>query len=666
MKINRLHKSVFSYSLGLALAGFIPFSAVAAVAEENYLDLSPEQLLSAHVVSASKMAETVADAPAAVYVITQEDIARSGVTSIPDALRMAPGLDVARVGSGWAVNIRGFNRGLANQLLVMVDGRTIYNPLFAGTYWEIRNIPLENIARIEVIRGPGGTLWGANAVNGVINIITKTAQETQGNLVRATVGNFEHDGVLAQRGGKIGTDGYYRVYGQHENDGALRNSDNPQDTMRDTRTGFRYDRNDSLTISGDAFVNGSDQFFTVPQMTPPYAVLQVDNHQSQGANILANWNKKYEDGSRLSLQSYIDYTQHNQVILDDQEDIFDFDAQYNMRRYGLNEVVVGGGYRLTHEAIGDSSTLSINPALNNLNLFNFFAQDKMELVPDRWFLTLGSKVEHNDFTGFEYEPNVRLQWFIDNRQSMWASVSKAVRTPSPFENELDLLDAVIPPNSPPVNLPLPLKFEVIANPGFQSEQTVAYEVGYRNKITPKVSTDITAFSNLYRGLDAQQVVTFTDVPLVNPQYTLLQTEQANLMTAETWGLEMASDWDVRSNWKLSGSISLLEMFLHLTNDGFNYQGEERQSPNYQANLRSYWNINSRWTLDTSLYYVDKLKAFNLPAYVRFDTNVGWRLGDGMQLNFVGQNLLQSAHTEYGSPTAGEVPRTFYAKITCTF
>jgi iron complex outermembrane receptor protein len=664
-------KFLWRYSINFVVAVFVILSPhLAIAAEPDYFDLSPEQLLNAEVVSVTKTNETVEQSPAAVYVITAEDIARSGVTSIPDALRMAPGVDVAQQGTGtWDINIRGFNKGLADQLLVMIDGRTIYNPMFGGTYWELQNLPLEDIERIEVVRGPGGTLWGANAVNGVINIITKKAQDTQGTLIRAAAGSSLQDSVLGQEGHKTSDNSYYRVYAQHLNDGPMRSPEGgpAPDSLRDNRTGFRYDRDDNLTVSGDAYVNTTDQLFSVPLIAAPYAVTVSDVHDSQGANLLAHWKKDYDDGSQLSLQSFVDYTQHDQVLLNDQEDVLDFNAQYNLHPVGPNQFIMGGGYRLTHLDIGDTSTLSITPDSSNENLFNFFAQDKIALVPDRWFLTLGSKVEHNSFTGFEFEPNARLQWFPDDKQTVWTSVSRAVRTPTPYETQIDLLDAVFAPGGPPFGLPDPLRFEVFANPHYEAEQTVAYEAGYRNQLTPAVSADIAAFTNYYTRIDALQLVEFLPIPAANPYY-LLAVNQNNLMTAQTYGAEVATDWNVNNNWKLSAGASWLEMSLQL---GPQYlpQYSAGQSPNYEGNLRSYWNINRDWSFDTSAYYVDRLVAFNTPAYVRLDTNLGWKIEPGIQLNFVGQNLLQPVHMEYGSTAdlnAAEVPRSFYAKVTCKF
>jgi iron complex outermembrane recepter protein len=677
MKPN--NKGRFSAQQAAALAVLLCFSCsdmAGAARAADYFDLTPEQLVSAQVISVSKRPQSVAQAPAAVYVISSEDIARSGVTSIPDALRMAPGVDVAQGASGsWSINIRGFNKGLADQLLVMIDGRTVYNPLFAGTYWELQNMPLQDIDRIEVVRGPGGTLWGANAVNGVINIITKKAQETQGNLISLAGGNYMRDFGLGQTGGKFGGDTYYRAYAQHFNDGAFKapQGGSTHDQWHDTRTGFRLDQGDTLTVSGDAYLNETNQATTVPQLTAPFAVTRADDIESNGANLLTRWKNKFSDGSLLSIQSYADHTLRDQIILRDEEDIFDFDTQYNLAMHGPNEIIVGGGYRLTHEKIGNTSTLAINPATSNVSLFNAFAQDKIALVPDRWFLTVGSKVEYSNIdTNLEFQPNIRLQWFPDNRQTVWAAVSRALRTPSPLERDLDLTAVVFPPNTPPLNDPFPLKFELLGNRGFQPERVISYELGYRDKVTPDVSVDVAGFYNNYDGLAAQELVGLiltTPLPIGPATHSVLETTQANLMSAETQGVEIATEWRVSSNWKLTGSYSFLEMFLHLDNDFSNQQAEEQESPHQQANVRSYWNINKDWTLDTSVYYVDRLQTFDIPAYVRLDADLGWRIDKGVQLNLIGQNLLSSAHREFNNASdlnAAEVTRSVFGKITWQF
>jgi iron complex outermembrane receptor protein len=635
-----------------------------AYASIDFLALSPEQLLGAEVISASRQTETVARTPAAVFVITQDDIARAGVTSIADALRMAPGVEVAQGDSNsWAINIRGFNKGLANQLLVMIDGRTIYNPLFGGTYWDLQNLPLENIERIEVVRGPGGALWGANAVNGVINVITKKSSHTQGNLVVAGTGNYERGFVTAQHGGTLANDIAYRVYGQHFNRESFDASsgNDAGDTWHDNRVGFRIDQDDSFTVQGDAYVNDEDQLVSVPYFTPPFSTIRPDHLDSNGANILGRWKKNYDDSSQLSIQSYLDYTFRSQTTLLDKRVIFDTDSQFNLAQKGRHAIVLGGGYRLTYDDLGNTPILSFHPSSRSDNLFSVFMQDKIALVPESWFLTLGSKVEHNDYTGFEFQPNARLQWFPDDHQTWWGAISKAVRTPSRLERDINLNAGVFPG---------PIEFQLTANPDFRAERLIAYELGYRNQVTSDFSIDIATFYNNYNGLAAQAFQSFVLVNNgIDPAHFALTTTQRNLMAAETYGAEIATDWNVSKTWKVSAGYSFLKMFIHLSNDFTNQQAQEQESPQHQANIRSHWDLNDNWTLDTSAYAVSKLSGFRVPAYVRIDANLGWKIHDGIQFNLIGQNLLDRDHREFNNTTdlnAAEVPRSVFGKLTWNF
>lgn len=655
------------------------------MAEENYFDLSPEQLLSAQVVSVSKKEQSVAQAPAAVYVITQEDIARSGMTSIPELLRMAPGVDVAQTGSdSWAISIRGFNNTSANKLLVMIDGRTVYNPLFAGTQWDLQDLPLEDIERIEVIRGPGGTLWGANAVNGVINIITKSAKETQGTLVSAGAGNYEKGFATGRYGGKVGSgsgassgsDIYYRTYLKTNDRDSFENlaGGNASDSWKSYHGGFRMDwdkdKQNQITFQGDAYHVDSGELAQAFSLTAPFSTTSPDVIESSGANVLGKWKHTNDDASSVSVQSYLDYTRRFQALLGDSRMTYDLEGQYNFRPLGRHEIITGVDYRLVSDQLVGSSIVSFNPADLTQNLYGVFAQDKITLVPEHWFLTAGSKFEHNDYTGFELQPNVRLEWLPDASQTVWSSVSRAVRTPSRVERDLDITNVVVPPGG--VFGPNPTEIVLTDNKQFKAEDLIAYEAGYRKKITPDLSVDTAAFANNYRNLDSLDAGTFVGGINngVDPIHNLLPLIQVNGMSAETYGAEVASSWEVRNNWKLSASYTFLDMFLHAPPVfGTSQDGPEGQSPNHQAGLRSYWNVNENWTFDTGLYYVSRLNSFDVPAYFRLDANLGWKISEGVRFNLVGQNLLESDHREFFSPTsvnATQVPRSIFGKITCQF
>jgi iron complex outermembrane receptor protein len=647
------------------------------MAATDYLGLTPEQLLGAEVMSASKRAEPVATTPAAVTVITQEDIARSGVTSIADALRMAPGVEVAQQDANtWAISIRGFNNASANKLLVMIDGRTVYNPLFAGTYWELQDMPLEDIERIEVIRGPGGALWGANAVNGVINVITKNAKDTQGALVKAGAGSHEKGFAAGRYGGSSESGVYYRAYAKTADYGSFNRASggDAHDEWQSRRSGFRVDwdkdSRNQLTFHGDIYHVESGQLNQSFSLSAPYSLTMPEMIESKGANILGLWKHENADASSFSLQSYVDYTERNQVLIADKRVIYDLEAQYNLKPLGRHEVIAGASYRLVDDELGSSALIAFNPANTSNNIFGVFAQDKITLSPDTWFLTLGSKLEHNDYTGFEFQPNARLEWLPGRDQAVWAAVSRAVRTPSRVERDLNITNLVVPPGA--LFGANPTEVTLTANKGFQAEELLAYDLGYRTKITPDVALDTAAFINDYKNLSSFAAGTFAAGINngVDPIHNVLPLIEVNGMTAEAYGAEAAATWEARKDWKLSASYTFLDLFLHAAPVfGLNQDTPEHQSPMHQAGLRSSWNISDRWTLDTSLYYVGALSAFDVPAYLRADANLGWQANDRIRLNLVGQNLLHAEHREFQSTTAvnaARIPRSVYGKITCQF
>lgn len=639
----------------LAVLSVLPVYSLSAQ-ELDYFSLQPDELLNAEVISASRKSEKVADVPSAVYVITQEDIQRSGVTTIPEALRLAPGVSVAQVDSNsWAVSIRGFNSVLANKILVLMDGRTVYNPLFAGTYWELRDYMLEDIERIEVVRGPGGAIWGANAVNGVINIITKKSKDTQGNLITALYGNQEQGTVSARHGGEFGPENYYRAYAKYFNRDSFKATagGNSVDDWQGGRSGFRMDWGDRFTLQGDIYRVLTEQLNATPTLTAPFSLIEEETMASQGANLLGRWKDERGAGSLVTIQAYLDYTERDQILLKDQRNIFDIEAQYDFAQQGRHEIIMGSSYRYTRDDLESPPVVTFSPAQRGDNLFSFFAQDKIMLVPDQWFLTLGSKFEHNDYTGFEIQPNARLQFHPDSSQMIWAAVSRAVRTPSRLEHDLNQTLGIFPPAT---------EIILFGNENFDSEKLIAYEAGYRKQITSDWSIDIAAFFNDYDDLGT--------IGFLPPSAGLFPVETVNGMEGETYGFEIASSWNVTDNFKLTGSYSYLDMFLHVAdNNGFNLETAEGLSPRHQANIRASWNITDDVSFDTSAYYVDRLKTNNVASYVRLDLNLGWKINDNVRFNITGQNLLDSSHREFSAPAAlnaAEVERSIFGKLTWQF
>ncbi len=670
-RLNFILCDLKKLSVAILMALWVVTPARAQPQASDYFDMGPEQLLGAEVTSVSKRTEKLSEASAAIFIITGEDIQRSGVTTIQDALRMAPGVQVAQADSNsWAISIRGFNNTLANKLLVMIDGRAIYNPLFAGTYWELHDLMLSDIDRIEVIRGPGGALWGANAVNGVINIIRKKSIDTQGSQVSLLYGNEEKGTISARHGGSFSEDGYYRVYAKGARHDSSRriNGEDGDDDWENYRSGFRADWGSAFTLQGDIYQSNTDQLNSVPLLTSPYVFIEKETMRSRGVNVLGRWSRDYDDGSMLSVQSYIDYTSRDQILLEDRRTIVDTEVQYNFAPEGIHELTAGGGYRYVADDLGNAPTVIFSPAERQDNLFSAFLQDKITLLPDEWYLTLGSKFEHNDYTGFEFQPNARLEWLASDRQTLWAAISRAVRTPSRLEHDLDQTLGVLPPGTLGVD---PAMVVLQGNGDFESEKMTAYEIGYRDQVTPSLSVDVTAFFNDY---DRLSTVGFLPTSTVNngidPQYLLFPINAVNGMTGETYGLEIFGEWKVSEDWKLSVGYSYLDIFLHVPlNNGFDLETAEHQSPENQVNVRSYWNITPDWSLDTGIYYVDELEAGNVGDYVRLDMNLGYKINENLRFNLTGQNLLDNAHREFGSPgslNAAEIPRSVFGKLTWKF
>ena len=478
-------------------------------APDGLTAMSIEDLMEIEVTSVSRKAERLSDASAAVFVITREDIRRSGVTSIPEALRMAPGLEVARIDSSkWAITARGFNGRFANKILVLFDGRTVYSPLFSGVFWDRQDTLLEDIDRIEVIRGSGATLWGANAVNGVINIITKNAGETVGGLVTAGGGNQERGFGSVRYGLKLGEDTTLRLFAKYLDrtpfvDAAGREA---ADSWHAVRGGFRLDSEPSekntLTIQGDIYDGRLGETYTLPLLVPPFSQTFDSRSSNFGANLLSRWKHVFSDTSDMSLQLYYDRTEQTMAILGEKRDTLDIDFQHRFELGDRQELIWGAGYRFTHDNITNTPTASIQPASLGQDLFSAFVQDSITIVRDKLRLTLGSKFEHNDMTGFEVQPNARLLFTPNERNTLWAAVSRAVRTPSRTENDILLNQLTIPPSTPQNPGPIPVLVEVKGSNTHISEELIAYEVGYRAKPHPRFLLDIAAFYNIYHHLNS--------------------------------------------------------------------------------------------------------------------------------------------------------------------
>lgn len=440
--------------------------------------------------------------PAAIYVLTQDDIRRSGATSIPELLRMVPGVEVARIDSDhWSVGIRGFGSEFSKSVLVLIDGRSVYSPLFSGVYWNVENVMLEDVDRIEVIRGPGGTIWGANAVNGVINIITKSSADTHGVLVSSGAGNVDQGMGAFRYGAGNGKGTNARVYGMAFGRDAEFHPDHaPFDAWQMGQGGFRLDRNtggrDTFTLQGDAYKGYDGERVTMALYSPPSTVTLDDAHDVSGANVLGRWRRQIDSGSDVQLQGYYDRTSRLSPQLDEIRNTIDFDFLYHRELGARNDLLMGAGARWSRDNITQKFvTLDFVPEHETDSIYSGFLQDQIAISPNRLSVTMGSKFEHNNRSGFEVQPSARVLWTPARRQTLWAAVTRAVRTPSRLDQDLQLTDLLTA--SPPFYL------RVVGSPTFKSEQMLGTGVGYRTLIAGSLYLDNTGgVRQFYRGCEA--------------------------------------------------------------------------------------------------------------------------------------------------------------------
>ena len=663
------------------LAGVLAGSTVAQTSRSvpDVTAVSLEDLWNMQVTSVSKRTQKVADAAAAIFVITQEDIRRSGATSIPEALRLAPGLEVARIDQNkWAIGSRGFNGRFDNKLLVLIDGRSVYTPLFSGVYWNVQDVMLEDVDRIEVIRGPGATLWGANAVDGVINVITKKAKSTQSTVVMAGAGTEERAAGGVRYGSKLGDNTYYRAYAKYFDWGpsAYPSGMTAHDGWDALRGGFRADWTptaaNSLTLQGDMYRSRFDETLTVASLSPPYSNTFPNDGKYSGGNLLGRWNHTSERSS-MSLQMYYDNTTiTDHSLFGDHQNIFDIDFQHAFHTGDSQQFVWGFGYRSIRDKNDPSFTVSLQPNQVTLNHFSTFLQDEISLVDNRLQITLGSKFERNEFTGLEVEPNARLLWTVTPNQSIWTAVSRAVRTPALTEEGLRLNSAVIPPGTPSNPTPLPAVLAVFGSHQFNSEDLLAYELGYRVQATSNLSIDLATFYNNYSGLrTAEPGAPFVEASPA-PTDIVIPFVASNKMSGGTYGVELFADWKVVPKWRLAGSYSYLQMNIHKNADSQDPTADNPNgsSPRHQWYLRSSVDLPKHFEQDTTLRFVDHLPSLNLPNYYSLDAHLGWRPVTSLELSIGGQNLLNNWHLEFlpdfvnTSPTV--VKRSIFGSITVKF
>jgi iron complex outermembrane receptor protein len=641
--------------LACAVAGRVEAGA------PDLASLSLEDLMEIEVTSAAKRAQAVLDSAAAVYVITNEDIRRSGLTSIPELLRLVPGLHVAQIdASRWAITARGFNSQFANKLLVLIDGRTVYTHLFSGVFWDIQDVLLEDVERIEVVRGPGSTLWGANAVNGVINIITKNARDTQGALAAGGAGTAERAFGRGRYGAKIGDNAWVRGYVKYFDRSDF---DNPRgspanDEWDQIRGGFRMDwdpsTRDAVTVQGDYYSGNSDS--TLVNLVP-------SEDDVDGGNILGRWHHTFSERSEVTTRLYFDRTERTvEHLISEDRNTFDIEFEHRIRIGSIHDLVWGLGYRLLNDSIDDNVFLRFVPSSRTNNLFSGFLQNQTTLVDGRLQITIGSKLEHNDFTGFEVQPTARALYKATPRQSVWGAVSRAVRTPSRADEDVQFFNTQ---GAAPGTLAF-----YTGNSDFESEDLVAYELGYRSELRRDLSVDLAAYYNDYDNLRTTE---FSPVALPSPPFppSTFPAPFGNKASAQGYGVELAANWRVTDYLLLAGWYTFMKLDVDpsSTSTDTAVSGQGHDTPLHQVHVRSRLNLPRNVEFDTNLFWVNDVSNQGVNPYTRLDLRLGWHPTEHVELSVVGQNLTEGRHPEWGNGFFNlrtQVPRGMYGLVTIRY
>lgn len=592
-------------------------------------ELSLEELAGLEVTSVSRRGEPLGAAPASIYVITADAIRHAGVSSLPEALRLAPNLQVARIdATQYAISARGFNNAIGNKLLVLIDGRTVYTPFFSGVFWDQQDVMLDDVERIEVISGPGATLWGANAVNGVINILTRSSADTVGTRVAGGAGERER-GLSLRHGVALGESGHLRVYGKTTRVKATETAAGSPvaDANERHQAGLRADwvaGADTLTVQGDAYRTRAEHrgFFLGTELTPI---------SSSGANLLGRWTRRLGSGSELRVQAYVDHTEREDALLyRPTVDLADLELQHAFTD-GRHKVVWGGGYRRSHDELKPGLFFGFVPESRTLSWGNLFAQDDLALS-DTLSLTLGLKLEHNEFTGLETLPNLRLAWRPQPQQLVWAALSRAVRAPARLDRDIRL-----PPRPP---------YIIAGGPDFVSEVANVLELGWRAQLATDWSGSATAYLSEWKRLRSGQV----------PPDAQVQ----NMIDGRSYGLEAWASWQVLPAWRVSGGLTALHKDLHLRPGSTDPVGPANlgDDPSFQWSLRSTYSAAERQEFELALRRVASLPQASVPAYTALDARYGWRVTRHLELSVTGQNLLDPGHAEFGSaPGRSEIERS---------
>lgn len=655
--------------LGLTACAVAAGAQAAVMTDPTTLSL--EELMGFEVSSAAKRPQRLSDAATAIHAIGREEIRRSGATSLPELLRTVPGVQVSRIdGSRYAVSIRGFSSRYSGKLLILQDGRTLYSPLFSGTYWEAQDVLLEDVERIEVIRGSGGTLWGANAVNGVINIITRQSKDTQGTYVEAKGGSLER-GLALRHGSALDNGGHVRGYAKLDQHDPLETATGGEayDAWKQKRAGFRADlaptASDKVTVQGDVFEALSQQRVLLMQGPTSPASFVPDTAQSTGANALVRWQREVGPKESWHFQAYADRTKQADVMQQHSIDTLDVEWQHRLPLTVSQDLTWGLGLRSVRQQLDGGFTITMKPDRLSHKLYSAFVQDEIQLRPDV-NLTLGTKLEHNEYTGLETQPSARLQWRATPTDNVWAAASRAVHTPS-----MATTATVGHFGLQPVPMVGNTVLGVRGHPDLKSEVMKSFELGYRGQFGSTVTLDAAGYYNDFDDLVSREQGALTFVP-----YPMLPLNFDNRMEGKAYGVELAANWQVMPDWRLHGSYSWLKMDLKAKTGGGGIVGfgAQGQSPQHMVKLHSLHKLAHNLELDANLSFSSRLTFAQatgtvvVPSYTRFDLRLGWRPAPNVEINLIGRNLLEERHPEYVGEDIREsqVPRSLLAQVKWKF
>jgi len=620
--------------------------AAAQTGSRDIPTMSLEELMNVEVTSVSKRPERLSDTAASVYVLTNEDIRRSGAATIPDALRLVPGLHVGQIdANGFSVSVRGFGGRFANKLLVLIDGQSVYTPLFSGVFWSAVNVPLEEIERIEIIRGPGATLWGANAVNGVINIITRPATSSQGAAARFETGSATRAEGSLRYGGRLGPRSAYRLdAGGFSRTGATVDGAGVSDTWRGGRVGLRVDgeagAGHAYMLAGNGVFSRADENWTLPTLQAPYTRRVSDDGSNTSVSLLGRWTHT-TDRAQTTVQAIAERTSLHEYPIEERRRTVDLDLQQARKLGAVQQLVFGGTYRQSSDQTTGSPLIGLTPDRRTLRLWSGFAQDEVTLGGGVAHVTFGVKLEHNDYSGWEVQPNIRARFFVSKGHTIWGSVSRAVRLPSRTESDGRIEPLVLPPSA---QAPLPQLLSLRHGQDLGAEALIAYEAGYRSQPTANLSIDVSLFLNSYSQLLTNAIgtpgVEFAPVP-----HVLVPVVFENRGTARMAGGEVVADWKPRDEVRIQAGYSRLAVLEDSRNAPTNTVGPLGDYPGHQIHVRGGAVLFRQVEVDSAARFVGALTMTGVPSYVALDARVGFRLRR-VDVSLMGRNLLGPAHGEY--------------------